>query len=332
MDKYYSMLSIIVPVYNVEKYIDQCVNSVLQQSYENFEIILVNDGSPDNCPAICDQYALKDSRIKVIHKKNGGLSDARNFGIREAKGAYILFLDSDDYYNDTDFLLNVSNVISSFKNVDVINFGFLKYYELSNRYVPDGRDYSIVKSESESNREYIKKMLKNDLFIASAWNKCVKKDFILEHDLFFEKGIKSEDMSWCGNILFLMPSMTSLDTQPYVYRQDRVDSITSTVNGIHLNDIINMLKMALVKSQKLNLEDKYKYLSFFAVQYLTLLYNFSISKEKSVKKLHKDVYELKSILKNDLNPKVKKANLFIKLVGFRLTSLLLRMYVLKTRK
>lgn len=91
------LVSIIIPIYKVETYLDRCVQSVVNQTYKNLEIILVDDGSPDNCPALCDEWAKKDSRIKVIHKKNGGLSDARNHGLDAANGKYISFIDSDDY-------------------------------------------------------------------------------------------------------------------------------------------------------------------------------------------------------------------------------------------
>ena len=90
-------VSIIIPIYNVAKFINRCVDSVIAQTYSNIEIILVDDESPDNCPEICEQYARRDDRIVVIHKKNGGLSDARNAGIEKASGDYIFFLDSDDY-------------------------------------------------------------------------------------------------------------------------------------------------------------------------------------------------------------------------------------------
>ena len=90
------LISVIVPVYKVESYLDRCVRSIVEQSYTNLEIILVDDGSPDNCPGICDDWAGKDSRVRVIHKENGGLSDARNAGIRAAAGEYISFIDSDD--------------------------------------------------------------------------------------------------------------------------------------------------------------------------------------------------------------------------------------------
>ena len=91
------LISVIVPIYNVEKYLDRCVDSIINQTYKNLEIILVDDGSPDNCPQMCDDYAKKDSRIKVVHKENGGLSDARNVGMEVATGEYVSFIDSDDY-------------------------------------------------------------------------------------------------------------------------------------------------------------------------------------------------------------------------------------------
>lgn len=92
-----SCISVIVPVYGVEKYLKQCVDSIVNQTYKNLEIILVDDGSPDNCPQLCDEWVKKDKRIRVLHKKNGGLSDARNAGLHISTGDLVLFVDSDDW-------------------------------------------------------------------------------------------------------------------------------------------------------------------------------------------------------------------------------------------
>ncbi len=112
------LFSVIVPVYNAEKYIKQCVDSILNQSYSDFEVILVDDGSPDNCPAICDEYAKKDSRVKVIHKENGGHTSARNCGLEIAKGEYVTFVDSDDYVKQN-FLATFADIIDK-KDVDIV--------------------------------------------------------------------------------------------------------------------------------------------------------------------------------------------------------------------
>ena len=106
------LISIIVPIYNAEQYLEKCVDSIINQTYTNLEIILVDDGSPDNCGAICDEYAKKDSRIKVIHKPNGGLSSARNAGLDLAKGDYLTFIDSDDYV-ESDMVSSVVNTIQN---------------------------------------------------------------------------------------------------------------------------------------------------------------------------------------------------------------------------
>lgn len=104
------LISVIVPIYNVEKYLVRCVDSIVNQTYKNLEIILVDDGSPDRCPQMCDDYAEKDSRIKVVHKKNGGLSDARNAGMAVATGEYISFIDSDDWIETSMFELLLNNI------------------------------------------------------------------------------------------------------------------------------------------------------------------------------------------------------------------------------
>ena len=123
------MISVVVPIYNVSKYLPKCIESILHSTYKNLEVILVDDGSTDECPTICDDYAKKDSRIKVIHKKNGGLSDARNKGLDIATGEYISFIDSDDYI-DADLY---ESVIKEFdENIDVVVFG--RYIESANSF------------------------------------------------------------------------------------------------------------------------------------------------------------------------------------------------------
>lgn len=120
------LISIIVPIYNVEKYLERCLSSLVNQTYKNIEIILVDDGSLDNSSFLCDDWAKKDKRICVIHKDNGGLSDARNAGLDIAKGAYVLFVDSDDFV-DLDMCEKLSIYIHN--NVDIVSFGFKRVYD-----------------------------------------------------------------------------------------------------------------------------------------------------------------------------------------------------------
>lgn len=118
-------VSVIVPIYNVEKYLDECIVSLLNQTLEDIEIILVDDESPDNCPKMCDEYANKDKRVKVIHKKNGGLGFARNSGLDVATGEYVAFIDSDDFI-DLDMIEHLYNVATEY-NADEVRCG-IKFY------------------------------------------------------------------------------------------------------------------------------------------------------------------------------------------------------------
>ena len=119
----HNLISVIVPVYNVEDYLERCINSIINQTYTNLEIILVNDGSTDSSGIICDQYSQIDSRIRVIHKKNGGLSDARNVGLDVATGEFISFIDSDDWISLTMF----SEMVSQFTDtVDIVSAKFIE--------------------------------------------------------------------------------------------------------------------------------------------------------------------------------------------------------------
>lgn len=120
------LVSIIVPVYKVEQYLSRCVDSILQQSYSNLEIILVDDGSPDSCGMICDEYQKKDSRVQVIHKSNGGLSDARNYGIEAAQGKYLAFVDSDDWL-DFDMIDILYRVLTS-QDADIAECSYRNLY------------------------------------------------------------------------------------------------------------------------------------------------------------------------------------------------------------
>ena len=165
------LISVIVPVYKVEQYLKKCIDSILEQTYYNLEIILVDDGSPDNCGAICDEYAKKDSRIRVIHKNNGGLSDARNAGLDIMTGEYVAFVDSDDWIEPTMYeklLTNMKHFQAdiSFGGVadDVVQIGAVKTIKVSDY----GKEPFV-----EDKTETMKRVLQNG---CSAWDKIYRAD------------------------------------------------------------------------------------------------------------------------------------------------------------
>ncbi|MBR2715057.1 MAG: glycosyltransferase family 2 protein [Ruminococcus sp.] len=192
MDK---LVSVVIPVYNAEKYLDQCVLSVVNQTYKNLEIILVDDGSPDNCPKMCDNWEEKDSRIKVIHKKNAGAGAARNTGIETATGEYILFFDSDDYVDTT----LVEKCVKSTRthNSDVVVYGRIDMCndEKMKKQIVMNTDKEVYKGESVQEILMTGMLTYKFGFGVSAWCKMYRLDVIRKHNLRFlsEQEVFSED-------------------------------------------------------------------------------------------------------------------------------------------
>ena len=165
-------ISIIVPVYKVEFYLEKCVNSIINQTYKNLEIILVDDGSPDNCGAMCEELAKVDNRIKVIHKENGGLSSARNAGIDIATGEYVAFIDSDDWI-EPDFIEVLEKLLTE-NDADFSVCGMHNEYTEESTLV---RNHKISTSVVELSDIFVQ-IIDNPLFYGYAWNKLFKKDII----------------------------------------------------------------------------------------------------------------------------------------------------------
>lgn len=163
-----ALVSVVIPVYNVEQYLSRCVDSVLGQTYKNLEIFLIDDGSIDNSGALCDMYSVKDNRVTVIHKKNGGLSSARNAGLREAGGEYIAFVDSDDWI-DEDFIEALVKDIEK-EQADLAMIGYRYVYDDCTKHP----SYPIV-SNMLSQEEAIEELCKNKWLVSYAWNKLYKR-------------------------------------------------------------------------------------------------------------------------------------------------------------
>lgn len=188
------MVSVVIPIYKVEEYLRECVDSVINQTYTDLEIILVDDGSPDNCGKICDEYASKDSRVVVIHKENGGLSDARNAGLAIAHGEYTYFLDSDDYI-ELDAISKML-VVAEKEHADIVFFKCIEFSE----------DPSIPVYDIDIRYEYptapggeiLRKRADNKEMWHSIWLHFYRTAFLVEEGLLFEKGMLYEDTLFSG--------------------------------------------------------------------------------------------------------------------------------------
>ena len=170
--------SIIIPCYKVEQFLRQCIDSVLVQTFEDYEIILVDDGSPDRCGEICDEYAEKDKRIKVIHKPNGGLSDARNAGLDVAQGEYVMFLDSDDWWDDNDALRKIDASIRE-SGADITIIGMKKYFSLEDRLGDVRTPKKCDKANCTlSHAQALQQYMRSNIFVACACDKVVHRSLI----------------------------------------------------------------------------------------------------------------------------------------------------------
>lgn len=225
-----AFFSIIIPVYKVENYLSKCIESVLSQNFEDYEAILVDDGSPDNCPALCDEYAKKDNRIKVIHKQNGGLSDARNAGIAASNGKYVLFLDSDDYlYSDT----VLTEIATSLKNASFPEICYLpNEYWSSNPNSVRGK----YKDETIPPGKFLKRVIKNYYLHTAGQQFVLRLDYLKENGLRFEKGILHEDELWFAQILMQAKNIHICPCVFYFYVDNRNGSIINSVKQKNIRD------------------------------------------------------------------------------------------------
>lgn len=205
-------ISIIVPIYKVENELVRCVESLINQTYDNIEIILVDDGSPDDCPIICDQYAKQDFRIKVIHKSNGGLSDARNCGLRAAEGDYILYVDSDDYI-DPDSCFRFAELVERF-HPDIIVGNAL---EINGDQKRTWNHTALEENVCYSAEDYIIRSIYANEWYAPVWMNLYKRTYLLKNDLFFKKGILHEDMEILPRLFFYADSVLYLNFDFYYY-------------------------------------------------------------------------------------------------------------------
>lgn len=305
--------SVIIPVYNVENYLEECILSVIMQTYSNIEVILVDDGSTDRSGTICDSWSLKDERIKVIHKHNGGLSSARNAGIKVAEGDYLLFLDSDDYFANVEIIKQLDNNIQS----DVVVFNYLKVW-------PDGRcilyyPSSIGRQDGLTSEDTICK----NLWATTACNKAIRRDIIYKNNLFFVEGITNEDLDWCVRLAIAMSTCSYFGAAPlFCYRQNRIGSITTEQSLDQFNcQVSNFICCIQIVNES---NSKYLY-AFIAYQYCVLLLNFAIKQSFDIDQ-YKKIIQYKWILKYGLNKKCKAIYISTRILGMRNTMRLLRLY------
>ena len=280
------LISVIVPIYKVEAYLERCIGSIVNQTYKNLEIILVDDGSPDSCPDICDAWKEKDDRIKVIHKKNGGLSDARNAGMQIMAGTYISYIDSDDWVAN-DMYEKMMYAIKK-NDADICECQFEK-------------TAGIVKSNKEQQTDKVTILKKEEALKAVVeekinpvvWNKIYKREIV--DQLYFEKGKYNEDEFWTYQAVERAEKIVQIEDVGYYYFF-REDSIINETYLEKYPEIYGVAKRQLVFNCMYHYQKGLRFLS-----------GSDLKKLKSkVKAIYKDI----SIDKNDIKEYTKKEKIW----------------------
>ena len=323
-------VSIIIPVYNSTLYLKECIDSILKQSYQNFEILLVDDGSTDDSPAICDKYAAEDERVITIHKENGGTSDARNIGLQKASGDYITFMDNDDYWNDSEALGNIVELIED-SNPDVVMHTNLTFWQNENKMLtPKGFDRSLVSGKKRE--EAVANLLKGGVLSVTVWTKLVRTSLVREKNLYFKKGIRNEDTDWIARLLIYADKYEWYDKPFYVYRKGHESAQTSQKMQYYMvNDLKNILTEYAGYAEN-ELKEPYRrvFCSYLAYPYAVWMgQSYLVEQDDRIKRDRKEMKKYAYLLSCDLNPSVHLVKMAYRLLGFHLTARLLMIYIKK---
>ncbi|MDB8460325.1 glycosyltransferase family 2 protein [Turicibacter sanguinis] len=319
--------SIIIPVYNVEKYLIKCLDSIQKIPQDLVEVLLINDGSTDNSKEICEEYVSKNINFKLFNKINGGLSNARNYGLKKAIGEYIIFIDSDDFI-ETNVLIKIISTLNNL-DVDVVLTPFYEYIE----------HFSIKKSGYNNylqpNFIYHKEDIIKELFIYTsglwtAWKYIVKKAYLIDNSIIFKEGYLHEDVDYTTRILLNMNTFIFIDNPFYYYRLNRADSIMNTRSIQSLIDICNIIidlyQYIEVKKQKEFIDD-----TILSRLSETFFYSLSLYKNGSINEKEIIIELLKSnryILEKSNNRKHKSFVFISKIIGIKY-SLTLYSYLIR---
>ena len=287
------LISVIVPIYNVEKYLRKCIESIINQTYTNLEIILVDDGSPDNCGLICDEYAKKDNRIKVIHKKNGGAASARNVGLQVATGKWISFIDSDDWI---DFNL-YSSLLKHSNDEDLIIFD-LRFIFQNSKCIESNKSKEFSITIDDNNIQPLFDLLLSSK-LGYTCNKLFKRNKI--GNLVFQNISSREDL------IFTLAYLKKIDTLKYIpicgynYLQ-RDTSLLHTINLINLKQIDIIEEHLKTGISKINKKHNLAIYNYILLPYLTdilirdIIRNDSLTHQKKL--LHSQEIFNKKFIKN----------------------------------
>lgn len=322
------VFSIVIPAYNTEKELPRCVDSILCQRFDSYELIIVDDGSADRTGALIDEYAVSDSHVVGLHQVNMGCSEARNTGIRNAKGIYLLFVDSDDRWGDSEALSKLNLLIREKDYPDLICFG-VKIL---------GEDGKLVKTRLPSlpdnkqmtgKYEIFKYLVSRNEYFSTSYVKAIKREFFEEKQLYFKKGLLSEDIEWSARLMMFCKSVAVLPEAFYERIRRNEGAITSSIGRKNIDDILGQIEKGIIDVGKYseNYDCYQVYLEYWAYQYAMLLgLVYRLRAEEDYESYINRLKKLKYLLKYDHVKKVKAVRAVCSLLGVKNTVKLLGIY------
>lgn len=324
---YKYLISIIVPVYNVEKYIEQCLDSLVNQTYKNTEIIIVDDGATDNSGAIADTYAEKYNYVKVIHTENGGLSSARNIGIENSTGQYITFVDSDDWI-DFNLIEHLVNILID-NDCDFVSYGLLKEYDTVTE-----QNYKMVSFINYNQKQIFNHILNDNSIAGYACNKLFSRE-IIGDDRFDETLLSCEDIDFCVRIAAKSLKAVHVDANFYHYRQ-HTNSMTGDFGySVRKLSIIKAYENIKPYYQQFDIDDIYIIDRNILKQNLNVkgrMIRSNIQDKETLAMLNGNIKKYySSVMRNCNNSIVVKANIFLTRI-FPSLSLLLKQFILNKKR
>ena len=211
-------ISVIIPVYNSERYLRDCVRSITRQSHKDIEVLLVDDGSTDGSSALCDSLSAEDARVVTIHKKNGGTSSARNLGMSRATGDYLTFCDNDDFLRDDNCIARVVESLSQ-RPVDVLMHVNCMYDDRTSTIFPPKETHLAGAISKMDKSDAILRIVSEGLMTRAVWNKVVRTNLVRDFDIEFPEGMRSEDTDWSAGVLECAKTVGWSDDPFYCYRK-----------------------------------------------------------------------------------------------------------------
>jgi len=314
------LMTIIIPAFNVEKYIKKCIDSLKEQTFNDYEVIIVDDGSTDNTLNIINQNI--NNKFRVVSQKNSGAGFARNKGIALSKGMYIGFMDSDDFLFDKYCLEKIAKVLLK-KDCDIITYKMVRYYDKTENFLEEDNITSQNKLFKNID-EYLELTIKNSRLSVSPCDKFIKSSILKKNNIFFDNYAMLEDIDWSLSLFTYANNIYVLNEPIYVYRKQRTGSTTSFYNFRKTESCYNIIKKWCEYCEN---GEKHGdlYVNYIAYQYVILL--AAINKHNCSVEVREKLKSYKYLLKYSDNFKVKLAAKIYKLCGYNLMILVLKIYI-----